>query len=188
MARSADASSEERSDESLVEGMNQGDASAFDALYARYKDWVFRLAWRFTANPDDALDVLQETFIYLLGKCPGLRLNARITTFLYPVIKHVSLRLREKRGRFVSEQAFPPESLESIPADAPDRGELGRVLAGLPAPQREIVLMRFVDDMSLQEIADALLIPLGTVKSRLHFALVALKDDPRTRRYYEDRE
>ncbi len=50
---------------------------------------------------------------------------------------------------------------------------------------REVVLMRFVDDLSLQEIAAALAIPTGTVKSRLHNALATLRDDPRTRRYFE---
>jgi RNA polymerase sigma-70 factor (ECF subfamily) len=183
MARPADASSDPRSDESLVEGMNQGDASAFDALYARHKDWVFRLAWRFTADPHDALDVLQETFIYLLGKCPGLRLNARLTTFLYPAVKHIALRLRDKRGRTVPDAGL--ESLEATEDANAGRGELAAVLAALPPPQRDIVLMRFVDDMSLQEIADALSVPLGTVKSRLHFALIALRDDPRARRYFD---
>jgi RNA polymerase sigma-70 factor (ECF subfamily) len=55
------------------------------------------------------------------------------------------------------------------------------VLANLPLKQREVLLLRFVDGFSLDEIADALEIPLGTVKSRLHTALNTLRDDPRTR-------
>jgi RNA polymerase sigma-70 factor (ECF subfamily) len=50
-------------DEELVERMNGGDAEAFEVLYRRYRDWVHRLAWRFTGNQEDALDVLQETFV-----------------------------------------------------------------------------------------------------------------------------
>jgi RNA polymerase sigma-70 factor (ECF subfamily) len=64
-------------------------------------------------------------------------------------------------------------------------GELAGVLSVLPAPQREVLLMRFVDDMELSEIAAALSIPHGTVKSRLHHALRTLRADERTRRYFE---
>jgi RNA polymerase sigma-70 factor (ECF subfamily) len=61
------------------------------------------------------------------------------------------------------------------------RAELAAALAGLSPPQREVVLMRFVDDLELAEIAAALDVPLGTVKSRLHHALARLRDDPGTR-------
>jgi len=64
------------------------------------------------------------------------------------------------------------------------RKELAAVLRTLPEEQLEVVLMRFVDDMALAEIAEALSIPLGTVKSRLHNALNALREDPRTRSYF----
>ena len=85
------------SDEELLEQAKKGDAEAFETLYRRHRDWVYRLAWRFTGNEADALDVLQETFAYLLRKLPGLRLTAAMTTFLYPVVKHLSLNLRRKR-------------------------------------------------------------------------------------------
>ena len=67
---------------------------------------------------------------------------------------------------------------------AAQRRELAAVLSTLPIPQREVVLMRFVDDLSLEEIAAVLAIPLGTVKSRLHNALETLRHDPRTRAYF----
>ena len=81
------------------------------------------------------------------------------------------------------------EALGELPAPAVQdsensRSELASVLAALGKNQREILLMRFVDGMSLQEIADALNIPLGTVKSRLHHALKALRKDRRTRDYF----
>jgi len=70
------------SDQELIELVNEGDADAFEALYRRYRDWVYHLAWRFTGNQQDALDVLQETFTYLLGKFPGFSLTASMT-YLY---------------------------------------------------------------------------------------------------------
>ena len=81
------------------------------------------------------------------------------------------------------------EALSELAASASQetersRCELAAVLAVPPEAQREILPMRFVDGMSLQEIADALNIPLGTVKSRLHHALKTLRDDRRTRDYF----
>ena len=61
---------------------------------------------------------------------------------------------------------------------------LYEVMAALPNDQREVVLMRFVDDMSLDEIAQTLSVPTGTVKSRLHRALETLRTDPHTREYF----
>ena len=66
----------------------------------------------------------------------------------------------------------------------PVRSELAAVLAVLPESQREVLLMRFVDDMSLQEIAAALNVPVGTVKSRLYHGLQTLRGDRRTRDYF----
>src|SRR5262249_26364622 len=151
----------------LVDAVNRGDGTAFEVLYFRHRDWVVRLAQRFAGNDDDALDVLQETFAYFHRKFPGFVLSARLTTFLYPVVKNLSLAARRKRLRCASDEA----ALEQFPARPTAiqmPSELPAVLARLPAAHREVLLMRFVDDMSLEEIAKALEIPLGTVKSRLH--------------------
>ncbi len=174
------------SDHELIERANRGDSDAFEALYYRYRDRVYRLAWRFTGNQADALDVLQETFAYLLGKFPGFELTAAMTTFLYPVVRHTSIAVRRKNRRFASDD----DVLDQLVAPAlqqteQSRSELAAVLTALPERQREVLLMRFVDGMNLQEIADALEIPLGTVKSRLHHALQTLRDDRRTRNYFQ---
>ena len=171
-----------RSDAELVEAAARGDVGAFEALYRRHRDWVVRLARRFTDSEHDALDVLQDTFAYLLGKLPGLRLTARMTTFLYPVVKHLSVNAVRKRKRHAPAETLPDGASPEEPQS--DRDELAAVLRALPEPQREVVLMRYVDDMSLAEIAGALDVPLGTVKSRLHNALTALRADARTRRYF----
>ncbi len=174
-----------QSDEELIGLANKGDAEAFEALYYRYRDWVYRLAWRFTGNQDQALDVLQETFIYLLKKFPDLKLTARMTTFLYPVVKHLSLAISRGNRRQINSDEFLNELPSPVPKDAHgSRSELAAVLAVLPDEQREVILMRFVDDMKIVEIAKALKIPVGTVKSRLHNALQTLRSDRRTRDYF----
>jgi RNA polymerase sigma-70 factor (ECF subfamily) len=171
-----------RSDQQLVAAANAGDPAAFDALYHRHKPWVLSLATRFTGDPDQALDVLQETFIYLLSKFPGFRLTSRLTTFLYPAVKNISIGFRRKSARFVGGDA----ALDQTPAATPAHtSELTTVVAALPEIQQEVVLMRFVDGLSLEEIATALSIPLGTVKSRLHNALNTLRADPRVQKFFE---
>jgi len=170
-------------DRELIERINAGDADAFETLYQRHRDWVYRLAYRFTGNHEDALDVLQETFTYLLKKFPGFELTAALTTFLYPAVKHRALNLRQRRTPDHADESM----LNAIPApqvSPTGRAELAAVLAALPAQQREVVLMRFLDGLSLEEIRVALDIPLNTVKSRLYNALHTLRDDPRTRDYF----
>jgi RNA polymerase sigma-70 factor (ECF subfamily) len=172
-----------RRDEELIAAANAGDLEAFEALYRRYRGWVAALALRFTGDPDLALDVLQETFVYLVAKLPSLQLTARMTTFLYPAVKNLSLAARRKRGRFAGNEeallAIPDRETTGGPAE-----DLAGVLSTLPETHREVLWMRFVDEMSLEEIACALGIPLGTVKSRLHNALGTLRADRRTRRYF----
>jgi RNA polymerase sigma factor (sigma-70 family) len=108
-----------------------------------------------------------------------------MTTFLYPVVRHVSATIRSRTGRFASEEQIVDEAgaTESRKSEY-YRSELAAVLIALPIEQREVLLMRFVDDMNLQEIAAALDIPVGTVKSRLHNALRTVRSDRRTRDYF----
>ena len=136
--------------------------------------------------------MLQETFAYLLGRFPGpacrqarFELTAAMTTFLYPVVKHLAIAARNKSRPFTSDELML-QAIAAPEAAEPDRcrAELAAVLKVLPEQQREVLLMRFADAMSLNEIADALAIPLGTVKSRLHNALETLRGDPRTRKYF----
>ncbi len=174
------------SDQELIKLINQGDSNAFETLYLRYRDWVFNLAWRFTANHEDSGDVLQETFSYLLRKFPGFTLTANLKTFLYPVVKHLAINIQTKNKRFTgNEQLLDslPAATETIIDEA--RTELARGLKKLSDQQKEIVLLRFVDNFSLEEIAQTLDIAIGTVKSRLHRALETLRNDPNTKKYFK---
>lgn len=169
----------------LIAAMNRGDAAAFEVLYFRYRDWVTALASRLTGDSDAALDVLQETFLYFLRKFPGFQLRANFKTFLYPAVRNLSIAARRKAVRYQA-GAGDPEHLEGLAAPADDAvaSDLQFVLARLPEEQREIVLLRFVDGLSLAEIAEATDIPLGTVKSRLHHALQTLREDQQTRNFF----
>ena len=180
------------SDEVLVARCNSADpklaAAAFNSLYRRHRDYVLRVALRFTADPELAADALQEAFTHLLKQFPppgpGLELSAKLTTYLYPIVKNITLTMLRQARR------SPPSSVEPDALQAPEnaaavRDDLDRLLANLADERREILTLRFVDEMALDEIAQVLEIPLGTVKSRLHNAIKALREDPAAKKFFE---
>ena len=178
-----------RSDRELVELCNRGSrdeaVQAFETLYRRHRDYVTRVSLRFGADREGAVDVLQETFLYLLKKFPpegeGLVLTAQLRSLLYPVAKHLTLSSLRQRTRIDDSEEFDPDRLPAPGGTDPaerDPARLSAALARLSVERREVVLLRFVDDMSLQDIADTLSIPLGTVKSRLHLAVRELRESP----------
>jgi RNA polymerase sigma-70 factor (ECF subfamily) len=179
------ATDDRRSDGELVAICNDGGpaeaARAFETLYRRHRDFVLRVARRFTRDRELALDALQETFAYLLTKFPprgtGLTLTARLSTLLYPVAKNCAISALRKANRYAGASGVELDELPAEPGAAAE--PLDAALALLPPERREVLTLRFVDDLSLEEIAVALDIPLGTVKSRLHHAIKQLRDDPR---------
>jgi RNA polymerase sigma-70 factor (ECF subfamily) len=169
----------------LIAAINEGDEAAFEALYYRHRDWVVNLAHRWTEDRELAFDVLQETFFYFARKFPGFRLTGKLQTFLFPVVRNLSLTALRKSKRYRT--GDEGNQLEEMPAAAQEAGgaeQLGAVVASLPVEQRDVLLLRFVDDLSLEEISETLGIPPGTVKSRLHNALEALRKSPRTKKYF----
>ena len=168
-------------DQTLVEAVSYGRSAAFEALYLRYRDWVVRLAYRFTRDVQASEDALQETFLYLLGKFPGFELRCQLKTFLYPVVRSFSLNLKHKR----KQEADFKESLLVLSAEYVPQStvfpleDFEYALSKLSVEQREVLILRFVDELSLREVAQAMDLPLGTVKSRLHLAVGLLRQDER---------
>ncbi len=164
--------------------MNDGDDEAFEALYLRHRDWAFRMACRLTGSPHLADDVLQDAFCYFLGKFPGFVLRCQLRTFLYPVIRNLSLN-RMKRDRRYEAGPQAEAHLEQLadPAAAPlDHNDIFGITGALGADHREILLLRFIDGLSLPEISEMTGIPLGTAKSRLHHALAQSLGTPISRK------
>ena len=162
----------------LVARANAGDGRALETLYAEHRDWVTALAYRFTGSRDDALDVLQETFMYVYSKFPGFELTASLRGFLYPVVKHKSISVIRRRQKLVDldmhREGRHGELLRWHPSDASGH-QLAALVSELPPAQREVIWLRFGLEFRLEEIAVAMEIPLGTVKSRLHNALKSLR-------------
>ncbi len=174
-----------KSDHELIKAVNDGNYQAFEQLYYRYRDWVYKLSYRFTSDPHQSSDVVQETFTYLLEKFPGFSLHCKMTSFLYPVVKHVSIRLAKRRDKRLTE----PQHLAEVPAPRlretdSTRQELAKVVCSLSAEQREVLLMRLIDELTFEEIANALNVGLSTAKSRFYRAVKKLRNDSRTREYF----
>ena len=155
------------SDLELVEICNSGwgdDAvEAFGLLYRRHRDYVTRVALRFCSDREIVADTLQETFIYLLRKFPpsgeGLILTARLRSLLYPVARNLTLTAIKRRRRDEGSPGFDPDQLPDPKTVDPQQENLEKVMTSLSSRHREVLLLRFVDGMQLNEIAEALEIP-----------------------------
>lgn len=180
-------------DADLLARAQRGDERAFEALYFRHRDFVYRVARRFSGDDELALDAAQEVFAYLLRKLPRLKLTGKLCTYLYPIAKNCGVNSRRKHYRFRPGMEVYLDPLGDFPLEDPVAFRLPdeplavwTAVAGLPEAQREVLLMRVVDEMSVEEVAAALGVPEGTVKSRLFHALGALRGQEGLRAYWED--
>lgn len=166
--------------------MNASEKGAYQAIYYRHRDWVTSVAYRLTHDQGASEDVLQDTFAYFFGKFPDFNLTCRLKTFLYPVIRSFSLNSIRNHKRI--DYHPDPASLahEMIPAEqyAYQMEDVDYALARLTEKQREILLLRFADDFTLHEIARAMDLPLGTVKTTLYTVLSGLRNDPQLRKIF----
>lgn len=178
-------SSGEPADQKLIFRINAGDDQAFETLYYRHRDWVFRMACRICGCEHLAQDVVQEVFRYFLSKFPGFELRCELRTFLYPAIRNLSLASLRGSRRFVGGESAAAvlDQLAAPADDSPGNHDLRQIITRLSVDHREILLLRFVDGMTLPEIAALIDIPLGTAKSRLHHALATLRADPKVKNF-----
>lgn len=178
-------------DGKLIARAREGGADgqqAFAQLYHRHRDWAFRLARRHCPDEATALDLAHDAFIALLNELPRLELTASLRTWLYRVIRNRSLdlaRREARRSRIRLRIAAASRPGAAPPGDQPENEPLREALASLTDRQREVLLMRVVDGMSVDEVATALEVAPGTVKSRLHHALAALRQHPAALSYFE---
>ncbi|MEM6553879.1 MAG: sigma-70 family RNA polymerase sigma factor [Planctomycetota bacterium] len=177
-------------DEQLVAQINAGHhpaaGHAFETLYRRHRDYVLRITTRFAnGDPHLALDAMQDTFTTLLRQFPGFTLTSKLTTYLYPVAKHATRAAQRQQRRTPTNTDAPlPNLTAQTPNPSADPTQLDHLLTPLSPDHREVVLLRFIDDMPLADVALALDLPLGTVKSRLHHALAKLREHPHTKNFF----
>lgn len=181
------------SDPTLVERVKAGDVRAFEMLHRRYHARIYRFAFLRLGNSEDAADVAANTFCSALRKLHTFQF--RRTDSIYPWLHRIASNLvvdvvrAQPSGGMLSLDAHAAEDLDSfleyLPADGPtpqelvERSELQEIvrqaIARLPADQARAVDLRFLGDLSIREIAQALDRSEGAVKSLLHRALVTLR-------------
>lgn len=174
-------------DSVLVTRAAAGDAPAFQALVERHRAMVYRVAYQFAGNHDDAEDIAQDVFVKVYRSLDGFRHDAQVTSWLYRIAMNACI---DNKRRRVSSGSAPyidevQERLASIPEEAPDPeeltygGQLGVLLESeirrLPAGQRLVFTMRHHEGLKLSEIAEALGLAEGTVKRQLHAAVHRLR-------------
>jgi RNA polymerase sigma-70 factor (ECF subfamily) len=178
-------------DEELIDALNRSQPRAFDQLYARHREWVWRVAVRYLGDESEAWDVVQTVFMDFLKRFPGFVLTSRLTTYLYPVTRHFAYAAARKRKRIATgiDENAPLPSCAPPDVERDERlDRLNQAISRLPAIHAEVLLMRFVDDLSMEEIGAALGVPPGTVKSRLHHAIAKLQADPDAAAYFSESE
>ena len=159
-----------------------GDAAAWDALFRRYQLPLYVYIFELVREEQTSLDIVQETFINAARHIGGLREDAKFGSWLFGIAHQKCIQRWRKRAReemLRDEVAGAPEQFEIAPDDLLIReeqeAEFMNLLNQLPPPQRSVLLLHFVEDFSLEEIAGITGVSIGTVKSRLHYAKKGLR-------------
>lgn len=182
----------EQDDFALMDGVKNDREGAFEALVRRFQKRLYRLAYGYLRNHEDALDAVQEALVKIYLARGAYRPSARPFTWAARILaNHCIDVLRHRRIRPTESLDAAQEeaegraplhlvSQEEAPPARQERRELGRALNkaifSLPRNQREIFMLRHFGDMRLEEIAAARGCALGTVKSSLHRAAAAIRD------------
>ena len=178
----------EQNDAELVRQTLCGKTSAYNGLVLRYQRQVYNLAYRMLGNAEDAGDLVQETFLRAYGALASFRQDASFLTWLYKIASNLcidQLRSRKAKGALsldveLEEGREPAADARSCaPEEVAMRDAVQtvvhRAIQNLPEKYRLVVVMRHLQDMSVDEIARALDLPTGTVKTHLFRAREMLR-------------
>ena len=165
----------------LVERLRAGDPVAFEELVRTYQHRVFGVAVRMLGNAAEAEEIAQEVFLRVHRSVGEFRGEAKLSTWLYAITSRLCLNRMASAERRHSRAS--PEALEDVPAGDTGGGlereevttALRQAIAALPEERRIVVVLRDVEGLSYEEIARALDLEPGTVRSRLHRARLDLK-------------
>lgn len=190
----------ELTDDALVRLAQERDTRAFDELVSRYRDRVYRLAFKILRHEEDAADALQDAFLSAYRGLKNFKSESTFSTWLYRVATNASLmKYRKRRDDHVSleqSQSYLPDPeplaipdwsrqpLEEL-LDSETRQVMEEGLRRLPEDLRTVFVLRDEDGHSNAEVAEMLDLTVAAVKSRLHRARIALRD--RLDRYFQDR-
>jgi RNA polymerase sigma-70 factor (ECF subfamily) len=175
-------------DEQMVERALAGDPEAFGEIVRRWERRIFALAFGMLGREEDARDATQETFLAAFRNLRGFRGEAKVSSWLHRIAVNQCIT-RQRRAKVRSETALEDEAEKNaavfaLPADvsparAAEHREVSsavrKAVGALPAELRQVIVMKEFEELTFQEISDALEVPLSTVKSRLYTALRQLQ-------------
>ncbi len=175
-------------DEQMVERALSGDPEAFGEIVRRWERRIFALAYGMLGREEDARDATQETFMAAFRNLRGFRGDAKVSSWLHRIAVNQCIT-RQRRAKVRGETALEDEAEKNaavfaLPIDAsPARSAeaierskaVRKAVCALPPDLRQVVVMKEFEELTFQQIADALEIPLSTVKSRLYTALRQLQ-------------
>jgi RNA polymerase sigma-70 factor (ECF subfamily) len=179
-----------------IERSKAGDQQAFAALIGLYQDTVYNLAFRILNNAEEADDASQEVFLKVWQAINNFRGDARFSTWLYRIVhNHCLNRLRSNKSNpktvtvewYSDDDSEERDVLSNIAGNEADnpsfqiegleqRELIWEQVDGLPAKYREIIVLYYSHELSYEEIADVLEVPVGTVKTHLYRAKALLKN------------
>jgi RNA polymerase sigma-70 factor (ECF subfamily) len=176
----------------VIARCKRGDLSAFDELVRRYEKPVYSFAYRMAGNYDDANDIASEALIKVFNAIGTFRGDANFSTWLYRIVTNVYLDHRKRgRGRQdisldeyldLDEGSVPRQIIDTAPTPSEEleihtrNDALEAAIAELPEYQRMMVLLFHTQGLSYEEISEIMSLPIGTVKSRLNRARLALRE------------
>ncbi len=179
------------SETALIDQCRGGNSSAFEKLVGLYEKKVYNLAFRMVGNHEDASDIAQEAFLKVYTSLDQFRGESSFSTWLYRVVSNACLDELRRRARHKVVSIDTPVSPEDpsprqIPSNDPEPGHriekaevresVQQGIKELPDDHRIILVLRDIQGLSYEEIAQILNMPLGTVKSRLNRARLGLRD------------
>lgn len=174
-------------DEIIVERALTGDAEAFGELVRRWERRIFALTYGMLGREEDARDATQETFLAAFRNLRGFRGEAKVSSWLHRIAVNQCIT-RQRRSKVRSESAIEDEhetnstfatpmshSPAHVAEGRQETAAVRRAINSLPVELRQVVVMKEFEELTFREIADALDLPLSTVKSRLYTALKQLQ-------------
>lgn len=186
-------------DATLIEQIQQGDRSALGTLLQRHQQRLYNVALRMVSNRDDAAEVTQDAMLKVCEHIDGFRSDAQITTWMTRIVMNQSISLLRKRkvrnhislesvgpssngdDQATSLRQYLADSGEPGPEDRVETGEmleyLKQAIARLDDDFRAVLVLRDIEQMDYQQIAEVLELKVGTVKSRLFRARLALRQE-----------
>ncbi len=192
-------------DEELIEQIRKGDNRTLEELVSRYEDRVYNLAYRMLSSRQDAEDVLQDTFLNVIRGLDSFRGQSRFSTWLYRIAANAALtKIRKRSRREKSESEFLDDvyavkeathagvvlpDWSSNPATrllgSEVRQKLGAAIRELPEVYRAVFVLRDVEGLPADDVAEVLDLSVPAVKSRLHRARLYLRN--RLSGYFEEK-